>query len=185
VAWKLDKSYTATPFFKWEIEMKTHTSTRPNPLAFGLSTVFAVCAGAALLASVGSAFAQIDPNIKIDLSASVPVGEISGVGASKSLVKVGEAVTLALYGAVQAGKSCQIYINPGYVSNSDLDAGLVNVFPKLASNIPIKFSKPGTYTIRAYSIPTTAGVNSEHYCSYWTVLSSRRDSVSFFDQPQG
>lgn len=145
--------------------MKTQISNRSKSSAFGLSTVFAVCAGAALLANVGSALAQIDANVKLGVS-PVPVGEINGVGASKSQVTVGEAVTITLYGSVQAGKSCQIYIFPGFVSNSDLDAGLVNVFPKLASNIPIKFSRPGKYTIRAYSVPTTAGVNSAHYCSY-------------------
>jgi hypothetical protein len=131
-------------------------------MAFGLSTVFAVCASAALLTNVGSAFAQIDPIVTAGISKAVPVGAISHVAANKLQVTVGEAVTVSVSGHVQAGRSCQIYIFPGYVSNNDLDAGLVSIFPHVASNVPIKFSKPGKYTIRAYS------ATSNHFCSYDT-----------------
>lgn len=103
------------------------------------------------------------------VAAPAPVGEITGVTASKSLVTVGEAVTVTLHGTVKTRQSCQIHIFRGYVSNSDLDAGLVSAFPKTVSNLPIKFDKPGTYTIRAYGVPTTAGMDSTHYCSYNTL----------------
>ena len=101
----------------------------------------------------------------------IPVGEITGVTASKMQVLVNEAVTITVHGTVQPGKTCHLSGGPASLSPNFLDFGLVTLPATIAKSF--SFAKPGKYYIHAYSGTTDAA----HYCAVSTLPGDHRSVV--------